>query len=414
MASSRDDFVIAIRSAFLKKSNKQKFSLLTLVFLSISIIILSSFDIKLVRQTKNIINEIIYRTSFIASYPENFILKSIDEIIDYSSFYEEYKENVNEIENLKSEKISNKIIKSENEELKALIEDFILSSDKILAKVIVDHNSPFLKSLIINKGSKDNIKIGTNIYDKSYLVGKVVEVNYKTSRVLLISDFNSNVPVSIAPGNIQAIISGNGKNSGEIKYVKGNYLNDIDNKSIAYTSGTGSVYKSGIPVGRVEILENQSLKTLKVNFYSNFGQLKYVFAEVYNESYEIIDEKNEEIAETDNQTQSLKITDKLKLDLLNEQIEIYTNTNSKLLNENKELEAKINDLNTQLVNLLNTIDSQNKTINQNKIDNKELEFLKLNLIYNKKCKKTFTNPKGFKFGTNEYRECVINKGKLPW
>ena len=414
MSSSRDDFVIAIRSAFLKKSNKQKFSLLTLVFLSILIIILSIFDIKLVRQTKNIINEIIFRSSFIVSYPENFILKSINEIIDYSSFYEKHKENVNEIENLKSEKISNKIIISENKELKALIEDYILSSDKILAKVIVDHNSPFLKSLIINKGSKDNIKIGTNIYDKSYLVGKVVEVNYKTSRVLLISDLNSNVPVSIAPGNIQAIISGNGKNSGEIKYVKGNYLNDIDDKSIAYTSGTGSVYKSGIPVGRVEILENQSLKTLKVNFYSNFGQLKYVFAEVYNESYEIIDEKNEEIAETDNQTQDLKITDKLKLDLLNEQIEIYTNTNSKLLNENKELEAKINDLNTQLVNLLNTIDSQNKTINQNKIDNKELEFLKLNLIYNKKCKKAFTNPKGFKFGTKEYRECVINKGKLPW
>ena len=414
MASSRDDFVIAIRSAFLKKSNKQKFSLLTLVFLSILIIVLSNLEIKLVRQTRNVINEIIYRSSFIISYPENFILKSINEIIDYSSFYEEHKENVNEIENLKSEKISNKIIRSENEELKALIEDYILSSDKILAKVIVDHNSPFLKSLIINKGSKDNIKIGTNIYDKSYLVGKVVEVNYKTSRVLLISDLNSNVPVSIAPGNIQAIISGNGKNSGEIKYVKGNYLNDIDDKSIAYTSGTGSIYKSGIPVGRVEILENQSLKTLKVNFYSNFRQLKYVFAEVYSESYEIIDEKNEEIAETDNQTQGLKITDKLKLDLLNEQIEIYTNTNSKLLSENKELEAKINDLNTQLVNLLNTIDSQNKTINQNKIDNKELEFLKLNLIYNKKCKKTFTNPKGFKFGTKEYRECVINKGKLPW
>ena len=138
MAESRDDFIIAIRSAFLKKSNKQKFSLLTLVFLSILIIVLSNLEIKLVRQTRNVINEIIYRSSFIISYPENFILKSINEIIDYSSFYEEHKENVNEIENLKSEKISNKIIRSENEELKALIEDYILSSDKILAKVIVE------------------------------------------------------------------------------------------------------------------------------------------------------------------------------------------------------------------------------------------------------------------------------------
>ena len=65
MASSRDDFVIAIRSAFLKKSNKQKFSLLTLVFLSIVIITLSSFDFKIIRQTKNIINEIVYRLSLI-------------------------------------------------------------------------------------------------------------------------------------------------------------------------------------------------------------------------------------------------------------------------------------------------------------------------------------------------------------
>ena len=100
MASSRDDFVIAIRSAFLKKSTKQKFSLLTLVFLSILIITLSSFDFKIIRQTKNIINEIVYRSSLIVSYPENFILRSIDEIIDYSTFYERYKKNVLEIENL--------------------------------------------------------------------------------------------------------------------------------------------------------------------------------------------------------------------------------------------------------------------------------------------------------------------------
>ena len=99
-------------------------------------------------------------------------------------------------------KISNEIIQYENQELKVLIDDYISSSNKILAKIIVDHDSPFLKSIIINKGSKDDIKIGTNIYDQSYLVGRVIEVNYKSSRVLLLSDLNSNVPVTIAPQNI--------------------------------------------------------------------------------------------------------------------------------------------------------------------------------------------------------------------
>tara|TARA_B100000003_G_C10921104_1_gene367303 strand:+ start:126 stop:1367 length:1242 start_codon:yes stop_codon:yes gene_type:complete len=412
MASSRDDFVIAIRSAFLKKSNKQKFSLLTLIFLSILIIILSSLDFKPIRQTRNVINEIVYRSSFIVSLPENFIKNSLVEIVNYSSFFEDYKKNIVELEKLKSEKISNKIITSENEELKALIDDYTLSSNKLLAKVIVDHNSPFLKSLIINKGSKDNIVIGTNIYDKNYLVGKVIEVNYKTSRVLLISDLNSNVPISIAPGNIQAIVTGSGENMGEIKYVKGNYLNLIDNESIAYTSGTGSIYKSGIPVGRIEMNQDQDQKLLKVNFYSNFSQLKYVFAEVKLKDKNSVNQNSNDIDENISQIQDTRYTDSLKFNLLNEQIEIYTNTNSKLIEENKKLESKLNELNLELSNLENKIESQKEIIDQNNLDKNEFEFLKLNLIYSKKCKKSFGNPKGYKFGTKEYRYCVMNKGRL--
>ena len=76
MASSRDDFVIAIRSAFLKKETKQKFSLLTLLFISILIIFLSSFNFKIINNLRSIINEIVYRSSFIVSIPENFIINS--------------------------------------------------------------------------------------------------------------------------------------------------------------------------------------------------------------------------------------------------------------------------------------------------------------------------------------------------
>ena len=87
MASSRDDFIIAIRSAFLKKSTKQKFSLLTLVFISIFIILLSSLDFKVIRYLKIGINEIVYRSSFVVSIPENFIKNTFIEITDYSTFF---------------------------------------------------------------------------------------------------------------------------------------------------------------------------------------------------------------------------------------------------------------------------------------------------------------------------------------
>ena len=178
MASSRDDFIIAIRSAFLKKSTQQKFSLLTLVFISVFIIVLSSLELKVIKFIKVGINEFVYRSSFVVSIPENLLISTFSEISEYTTFFNKYKKNKDELDQFKSKNISNEIILNENKELKELINNYVSSSDKLLAKIIVDHNSPFLKSIIINKGSKDDIKIGTNIYDQSYLVGRVIEVNY--------------------------------------------------------------------------------------------------------------------------------------------------------------------------------------------------------------------------------------------
>ena len=402
MASSRDDFIIAIRSAFLKKSTQQKFSLLTLVFLSIIIIVLSGINFTPVKKLKTIINEIVYRSSFIVSLPENFIKDSFLIIKEYSSFYSNYKINEIELKKLKSENISSDIVLSENKELKELIEGYTLTKNKILAKVIVDHQSPFLRTIIINKGSADRIEIGTNVYDRSYLVGRVIEVNYKSSRVLLLSDLNSNVPISIIPGNIQAIITGDGADSGEIKYTKDNLNEDIKDKSIAYTSGSGSIFKSGIPIGTLSIIDNKFL----VNFYSDFTQLKYVFAEV--EPDKSVQTKSD--LNNDNVTSSITNTEKIKLDFLNEEIDILNDSNLKLIEKNKLLDKETSQLKQEVNDLQNKIKIQKNIIDQNDIDKKELEFLKLNLIYSSKCQKTVFK-KGYKVGTQEYKDCIFREGK---
>ncbi len=402
MASSRDDFVIAIRSAFLKKDTKQKFSLLTLIFLSIAIIFLSSLNFQIINNLRSVINEFVYRSSFIVSVPENFLINTYVKIIDYSNFYNEYIFNKEELKNFKSKEVLNEIIISENKELKNLIEDFSFTSSKILAKVIVDHNSPFLKTIIINKGSSDGLKLGTNIFDKNYLIGRVIETNYKTSRVLLLTDLNSSVPISITPGNFQAIVIGDGMNSGEIKYIKDNLIEDIQDQSIGFTSGTGDLFKSGVPVGRI----NMNNKGIFVDFYSDFSQLKYVFAEI--ETKEVNSDKlNTQVLE---KTSSDQNTEAIKLKLLNDQIKILNETNYKFIEENKNLVSKTKDLNTENSNLKKTINKQINEINKNKIDQEELIFLRLNLIYSSKCKKT-TFKKGHKVGTPEYKKCILEKGK---
>ena len=399
MASSRDDFVIAFRSAFLKKENKQKFSLFTLLFISILIIILSSLNFKIIKDLKSIISESVYRTSFIVSVPENFLINSYLKVAEYSIFYEDYKKNKEELKNFQSKEILNEIIISENDELKKLIEDFTFTRNKILAKVIVDHDSPFSKTLIINKGSKDGLKIGTNIYDENYLIGRVIETNFKTSRVLLLSDLNSNVPISISPGDVQAIVVGDGTESGKIKYIKDNLIEDIQDQSIAYTSGTGGVFRSGAPVGRVSINQDE----FSINFYSNFSQLKYVLVEIENSN---------SLSTTDNDQREIVLddTESVKIKLLNDQIDILNDSNKKFFEENTELASQNKNLLIQNNKLENRIKKQTTEINQNKLDQEEFEFLKLNLLYSAKCQKSVFK-KGYEVGTPEYKNCILKKGR---
>ena len=271
MASGRDDFVIAFRSAFLKKKDKQKFSLLSLIILSIIVIILSNINFKPIQFVKIGINEIIYRSSFIISKPENYINNLTLKFNEHINLFKNYENIKSELENLKEDQITNNFLKLENEKLRNLINENI-NSTEVLAKVLIDRESPFLKSIILNKGTKDNVKMGMGILDGVYLVGQIIEVNFTNSRALLLSDLNSKIPSVLAPQNIQAVISGTGKNYGIIEHTKDDIEEDLkDQDVIIYTSGLGGLFKPGIPIGKISKYTNN-----KVEFFSDFTQLDYV------------------------------------------------------------------------------------------------------------------------------------------
>ena len=268
METSRDDFIIAIRSAFLKKSNKQRFSLIGLIFFSIILIVLTRINFTPINYLKSGLNEVVYRISFIVSLPEKKLVSSATTIKEHYKMYEEFVFLKKSLKDLEGDKYTLNYLVSENKRLRKLIDEYIINSDELVAKVLLDKESPFLKSIIVNKGSQDNVKIGMSVLDGPYLIGKIVEVNYSSSRALLISDLNSKIPVILEPGNIQSIMSGSGKKLGEIQYFKNSDLKISDNKLI-YTSGSGGIFKAGIPIGKLNE-EN------KVEFLSDLSQLTFV------------------------------------------------------------------------------------------------------------------------------------------
>ena len=271
MVTSRDDFVIAIRSAFIKKGNKQRFSLIGLIFFSVGLLILSKINLPVTNYLKITLNEIVYRSSFIISVPEKEFQNFSNKIKNHYSVYNDYLLVKEKVKILQSKKYETQFLQEENKRLKKTINEYIFNSEELVAKVLIDKNSPFLKSIIVNTGSTDNVKLGMAVLDQSYLVGKIVEVNYSTSRALLVSDLNSKIPVGIEPGNIQSILSGTGKQNGKIEYVESEI--SINNESVVYTSGSGGLFKPGIPIG---IYNKKNTEEQMVTFFSKLSQLTFV------------------------------------------------------------------------------------------------------------------------------------------
>ena len=268
----RDDFVISARSVFLKKGNRQKFSLLTLIIISIVILSLEYFKSGPINQIRMITKDIFIKSSYVASVPFKSISKTYSAVIDHFNMYDEF-EKLKKAEIKKQNLIlENNFFKEENQRLKKLInEKNLYNNEFYITKVLLDQKSPYLRSLLINKGFKHGIKLGAAVRSDSYFIGKIVDSNYLTSRILLISDLNSKIPVIIEPGSISAILSGTGNNElGEIEYLPEN--NKIKEGSIVYTSGSDGVISSGIPIGKI-IVENN---LIKVDYFTDFTQINFV------------------------------------------------------------------------------------------------------------------------------------------
>ena len=403
MDYSRDDFVIAIRSAFLKRENQQRFSLIGLLFFSLIFLILGSFNLKVVDYFKIGIKEIVYRASFIVSGPENFIIENYINIQSHFKLYNENEKNISELRVLRSQNLSTKIITLENIKYKKLIDDYFIKDNETFAKVLIDNKSPFLRSVIINKGSKNNMKLGMIVLDEGFLIGKIVEVNFFTSRVLLITDINSKIPVSLQPGDVQAIMTGKNIQSGTIQYFKDMDLKN-DNKGFLVTSsGAGGVFKSGIPIGKIKATEEISSNNDKiVDFYPDFSQLKFVKVVSYSNSKGSIDKSSKnnlqeienKIIKTNQQKETVRI--------LVEEKKIATEIRIKIEEENIILKSKVFKIQNEITELKNIL-------NQNNFDKENLIFLQLDQVYGKKCKKTFLNNL-YKVGSEKYKACVLNKG----
>ena len=271
MDTSREDVGIAIRSALLTKGTKQKFSLFALVVLSIVLISIETIDAKPFDYFRSFIKDTIYRGSLVVSAPFKVFDNFTDYINKHLNLYSNYNELKKENNELKNNISESDFLEFENAQLRKLIEEQVSSSSDLLsARVMIDKQSPYLNSFIINVGSNKNIKNGMAVLDGKNFVGRIVDVNFFSSRVLLVSDLNSKIPVIIEPSGHHAILSGHGTNKPILEYLPENYT--IQDGDKVYTSGKEGIFSPGIPVGGIKIEKD----VVKTSLFSDLSQITFV------------------------------------------------------------------------------------------------------------------------------------------
>ena len=275
MSSSRDDFGIAFRSALLQRGAAQKFSLVFLIIIASIIFFLDVYGFSFMKPVRSIINDGIYRVSLVASSPSRFIPHATGGVTNLFNIKSENERLKKALEVYRQKELSVEYLTNQNKNLRKILEsdETLFKENFVLSKVLIDKSSPYLKSIIINKGSKAGVLKGMPVIDKEYLVGRVVETNYLSSRVLLLNDLNSRIPVTFGEDATQAILKGSGGSKPILEYLPEGYI--VEEGRDVFTSGKDGIFFPGTPIGK-------TTEKGEVKLFSESSQLSFVKVDISN------------------------------------------------------------------------------------------------------------------------------------
>ncbi len=143
------------------------------------------------------------------------------------------------------------VLEKENAQLRQLMQSTHYVGGKVVVGQIlaVDLN-PDLYQVIVDRGAKDHVYIGQPVLDAYGVMGQVVQVGELASKVMLITDSRSAIPVQDYRNNVRAIAVGQGIN-GKLALINVPNTSDIKAGDLFIASGLGLHYPIGYPVGRV-------------------------------------------------------------------------------------------------------------------------------------------------------------------
>ncbi|MCF8479363.1 MAG: rod shape-determining protein MreC [Rhodospirillum sp.] len=126
----------------------------------------------------------------------------------------------------------------------------------ITGRVVADTGGTFARSLVVLAGTRDGVRKGQAVVSGEGLVGTVAEAGMRASRVLLLSDINSRIPVLLEESRVRAIMTGDNQDRPQLRFLK--QRTTVSPGDRVVTSGDARVFPPGIPIGVVASVDDKS------------------------------------------------------------------------------------------------------------------------------------------------------------
>jgi rod shape-determining protein MreC len=206
------------------------------------------------------------------SEPVQFVWNIARDYEEFVNVYEQNKALRREIQSLRAWRETARSLEEENAQLRALNNVRLARRTTfVTGDVFADSGGPFLQSALVNVGREDGIGDGAAAVDGAGLVGRVVGVGERASRLLLLTDFSSRVPVVIQPGARRAMLAGDGTRAPKLIFLDGS--EPVHAGDLIETSGDGGVFPPDLPVGQVIVSPGG---TLRANLLADYARLEFV------------------------------------------------------------------------------------------------------------------------------------------
>ena len=207
-----------------------------------------------------------------AMAPVTKVASMVEGFRSYASLYEQNQELRRELQQMKSWKEA--AVQLEQQNAKLLAQNQVRLDPKLTTVsgvVLADAGSPFRQSVLLNVGARDGIIDGWATMDGLGLVGRISGVGQTTSRVILLTDTSSRIPVTIQPSGQKAMLVGDNSAAPPIDFLES--PDEVRPGDRVVSSGDGGVFPAGLLVGQVA---QGTDRRLRVRLSADYQRLEFL------------------------------------------------------------------------------------------------------------------------------------------